>query len=73
MENWLIILVIWGEAELFSGIWEQRKILLGSRGNCFHGFWEINALFSGIKGAQTPPGGLSVVILLWMGDRIRVC
>ena len=30
-------------------------MLLGSRGNYFQGSWEINALFSGIKGAQTPP------------------
>ena len=36
----------------------KGKILLGSRGNYFQGSGEINALFSGIKGAQTPLGGL---------------
>ena len=31
---------------------------LESRGNYFQGFGEINVLFSEIKGAQNPPGGL---------------
>ena len=35
----------------------KGKILSGSRGNYFQGSGEINALFSGIKGAQTPPWG----------------
>ena len=35
----------------------KGKILLGSGGNYFQGSGEINALFSGIKGTQTPPGG----------------
>ena len=35
---------------------EQRQILLGSKGNYFKGFGEINALFSGSKGAQTHGG-----------------
>ena len=33
----------------------------GSKGTFFQGVGEINALFSGIKGAQTPPGGLTTV------------
>ena len=37
-------------------------MLLGSRGNYFQGSGEINALFSGIKGAQTPQGGCSKVM-----------
>ena len=41
----------------------KDKILLGSRGNYFQGSGEINALFSGIKGAQTPLGGLDTVSL----------
>ena len=50
-----MILGILREAELFSGFWGAKgKILIGSSGNCFQGFGEINALFSGIKGAQTP-------------------
>ena len=35
---------------------ERRQILLGRRGNYLQGDGEINALFSGIKGAQTPWG-----------------
>ena len=43
----------------FRDLGSKGKILLGSRGNYFQGSGEINALFSGIKGAQTPPlGGL---------------
>ena len=40
----------------FRDLGSKGKILLGSRGNYFQGSGEINALFSGIKGAQTPPG-----------------
>ena len=39
----------------FRNLGSKGKILLGSRGNYFQGSGEINALFSGIKGAQTPP------------------
>ena len=39
----------------FRDLGSKDKILLGSRGNYFQGSGEINALFSGIKGAQTPP------------------
>ena len=42
---------------IFWDLGSKGKILLGSRGNYFQGSGEINALFSGIKGAQTPPGG----------------
>ena len=42
----------------FRDLGSKGKILLGSRGNYFQGSGEINALFSGIKGAQTPLGGL---------------
>ena len=40
---------------IFRDLGSKGKILLGSRGNYFQGSGEINALFSGIKGAQTPP------------------
>ena len=43
---------------IFWDLGSKGKILLGSRGNYFQGSGEINALFSGIKGAQTPLGGL---------------
>ena len=46
-ENWLIFLGIWGEAELILRIWGAKK-------KYFQGaeeFWEISALFLGIKGA----------------------
>ena len=42
---------------IFRDLGSKGKILLGSRGNYFQGSGEINALFSGIKGAQTPPPG----------------
>ena len=45
---------------IFRDLGSKGKIQLGSRGNYFQGSGEINALFSGIKGAQTPPGGASV-------------
>ena len=41
----------------FRDFGSKGKILLGSRGNYFQGSGEINALFSGIKGAWTPPPG----------------
>ena len=47
----------WEELNYFQGFGEQGKILLGSRGKYFKGSGEINALFSGIKGAQAPSGG----------------
>ena len=53
-----IDLYFWGFGEklnYFKGFGEQGKIILGSRGKYFQGSGEINALFSGIKGAQTPP------------------
>ena len=63
-ENWLIFWGIWGEAELFfSDLESKGKILLGSRGNNFQGLGEINAILSGIKGAQTPWGPHSYVLL----------
>ena len=40
----------------FRDLGSKGKILLGRQENYFQGFWEINALFSGIKGAQTPLG-----------------
>ena len=46
-ENWLIFLEIQGEAELILRI-------LGAKEKYFQGFWEIDTLFSGIKGAHTP-------------------
>ena len=56
-------LYFWGSGEkLVFFLWDlgrKGKILLGSRGNYFQGSGEINALFSGIKGAQTPLGGLA--------------
>ena len=51
-------LYFWGFGEMlvyFRDLGSRGKILLGSRGNYFQGSGEINALFSGIKGAQTPP------------------
>ena len=56
-ENWLIFLGIWEEVEIILRIWGARKILSGSLGILFRGFGEIIALFSGIKRAQTLPGG----------------
>ena len=45
---------------IFRDLGSKDKILLGSRGNYFQGSGEINAIFSGIKGAQTPLGGLTL-------------
>ena len=56
-ENWLTLSWgIWGEAELILRIWgAKEKYFQGAEVFFFQGFGEINALFSGIKGAQTPP------------------
>ena len=40
---------------------ESKKIFSGSWGTFFQGFGEINALFSGIKGAQTPLGASDLI------------
>ena len=53
-KNWLIFWGIWGEAELILRIW-------GAKEKYFQGFGEINALFSGIKGAQTPLGASDLI------------
>ena len=56
-ENWLIFLGIWGEAELFLGIWKGKA----------NTFRETRTLFAGRRGDQCiifrdlgstdPPGG----------------
>ena len=48
---------------IFRDLGSKGKILLGSRGKYFQGSGEINALFSGIKGAQTPLGGLNIFFI----------
>ena len=44
---------------IFMDLGSKGNLLLGSPGNYFPGLGDsgINALFSGIKGAQTPLGG----------------
>ena len=60
-ENWLIFWGIFGEAELILRIWvAKEKYFQGAQVLSFRDLGEITALFSGIKGAQTPtPGGLT--------------
>ena len=50
------ILGIWGEAELFLGIWGAKANTLGRQENYLQGDGDMNAFFSGIKGAQIPWG-----------------
>ena len=68
-ESWLKFLGIWGEAELILRVWgAKEKYFQGAEEFSFRDFFfffwggggGVNALFSGIKGAQTPspPGGL---------------
>ena len=52
---------------IFKDLGSKGKILLGSRGNYFQGSGEINALFSGIKGAQTPPPPLGAQFVSCLG------
>ena len=54
----------WGEAELFLGIWAAKANTFRETRKLFAGRREINALFSGIKGAQTPPPGAHLSIHL---------
>ena len=52
-ESGLIFWGIWGEAELILRIWgAKEKYFQGAE--VLSGIRVINALFSGIKGAQTP-------------------
>ena len=66
----------WGSGEklvFFRDLGSKGKILLGSPGNYFQGSGEINALFSGIKGAQTPPppwGGASFLTKFYHRSKI---
>ena len=62
-ENLLIFWGIWAKAELilrifffFGGGGGLRQNTTGSMGIFYQGFVEINTLFSGSKGAQTPRG-----------------
>ena len=68
-ENWLICLGIWGEAELFLGIW-------GAKVNAFR---ETRQLFAGIRGDECiifrdqestdPPRGLiSAFVIRFLGS-----
>ena len=65
-ENSLIFLVIWGEAELFLGIWgakantfrETRKLFAGRRGD--------QCIIFRDQGSTDPPGGLKNVRLIWV-------
>ena len=43
---------------------ERRQIILGRKGNYWQGDGEINALFSEIKGAHTPPWGPQIRVLV---------
>ena len=45
---------------IFGVLWSKGKILSESWGIFLSGIWETSALFSGIKGAQTPPLGLGI-------------
>ena len=56
---------------IFRDLGSKGKILLGGRGNYFQGSGEINALFSGIKGAQTPLGGLTGIICIFLSNLNR--
>ena len=57
MENWLIILVIWGEAELFSGIWEQRKNTIREQGKLFSWILGDQCIIFRNQGSTDPPWG----------------
>ena len=45
-------------------------MLLGSKAIFFQGFVEINAVFSGIKGAQTPLGASCLVLVFVMHYKV---
>ena len=53
---------------IFLDLGSKGKLLLGSPGNYFPGFGEINALFSGIKGAQTPWGAPYYILRLRLSN-----
>ena len=60
-----------GKLNYFRDLGCKGKLLLGSRGNYFQGFGEINALFLGIMGAQTPTLGVSFkvhLLLKWLNQ-----
>ena len=52
-ENWLTFVRIWEKLN-FKYLGNKGKIISGVLDIFLQGFWEINALFSWSKGAQTP-------------------
>ena len=54
---------LWRCWSIFRDLGSKGKILIGSRGNYFQGSGEINAIFSWIKGAQTPLGASTLRML----------
>ena len=59
-ENWLIVLGIWGEAELILRIWgAKEKILSGSLG-----ILGDQCIIFRDQGSIDPPGGLTTIFVM---------
>ena len=70
-ENWLILLRIWGEAELLLGILGAKAKYFRRAEDLFRDLWIPSALLLESKGAQIPLGPHLYTILSQFGDRIR--
>ena len=57
-ENWLIFWWIWGEAELFLGIWGAKANNFRDTRKLFSGIWGDQCIIFRDLGSTYPPGGL---------------
>ena len=55
MENWRIFWGIWEKLNYFKGFWEQGKFNFREPRKLFSWILGDQCIFSGMKGAQTPP------------------
>ena len=59
MEIWLIFWGIWGEAELFLGIWGAKANTFRERRTLFAGRRGDQCIIFRDQGSTDPPGGLT--------------
>ena len=61
-ENWLIFFGVWGEAELFLGIWGAKANTFRERRTLFAGRRGDQCIIFRDQGSTDPPGGLTRIL-----------
>ena len=56
-ENWLIFFGIWGEAELFLGVWGAKANTFRETRKLFAGIWGDQCIIFRDQGSTDPPWG----------------